>query len=286
MNSRAGALALASTNCTEFYHLVPQIVDPLDKLKDSFLVLCSDAVDDLIGKSVGDAGRTSNDCKDKYMFIEVPDLLNAEQLQRIQEIAAKANFVDGRISNPHSDVKKNLQIDYSDQHFQESSKIIADALMQNETVQNYGFVSRFAPPLMCRYRPGMSYGKHYDSAYLPMRPSPLRSDLSSTIFLVEPDSYEGGELQVSLGSETLRIKGAAGSAFLYPSTSIHEVLPVTLGERLVAITFIESRIKDENERYLLYSLNEVSALEGFNISQENRLLLQYVSANLERKWSS
>jgi len=232
------------------------------------------------------ADRTTNDCEDKYMFIEVPDLLNVAQLQRIQEIAAEANFVDGRISNPHSDVKKNLQIDYSDQHFKESSKIIADALMQNETVQNYALVSRFAPPLICRYQPGMSYGKHYDSAFLPLRPTPLRSDLSSTIFLAEPETYGGGELRIELASKELIFKGAAGSAILYPSTSIHEVMPVTSGERLVAITFIESRIKDENERYLLYLLNEVAALEGFNISAENRMRLQYVCANLERKWSN
>lgn len=220
------------------------------------------------------------------MFIEIPDVLNAAQIERIQEIAAKANFVDGRISNPHSDVKKNLQIDYGDQHFQESSQIITEGLMRNETLQNYALVSRFAPPLMCRYRPGMAYGKHSDSAFLPMRPSPLRSDLSSTIFLAEPDTYEGGELKVELGSKSLLVKGAAGSAILYPSTTIHEVMPVTSGERLVAITFIESRIKDENERYLLYSLNEIAALEGFNIDPENRMRLQYVCASLERKWSN
>jgi PKHD-type hydroxylase len=220
------------------------------------------------------------------MFIEVPDLLTAAQVQRVKELAGKAKFVDGRVSNPHSDVKKNLQIDFGDPHFQEASRIVADALMQNETVQNYALVSRFAPPLICRYRSGMSYGRHYDSAFLPLRPTPLRSDLSSTIFLSEPETYEGGELRVELASKHVLFKGSAGSAILYPSTSIHEVRPVTSGERLVAITFIESRIKDENERYLLYSLNEIAALEGFNISEENRMRLQHICANLERKWSN
>ena len=220
------------------------------------------------------------------MFIEVPDLLDAAQVQHIQELVTKANFVDGRISNPHSDVKKNLQIDYGDPQFQDLSKLVADALMANETVQNYACVSRFAPPLICRYQTGMSYGRHYDAAFLPLRPTPLRSDLSGTVFLSDPDTYEGGELRVELASKQLLFKGAAGSAILYPSTSIHEVMPVTSGERLVAITFIESRIKDENERYLLYLLNEIAALEGFNISEENRMRLQYVCANLERKWSS
>ncbi len=220
------------------------------------------------------------------MFIEVPNLLNAAQIERIQEIAAKAKFVDGRISNPHNEAKKNLQIDHNDPLYQESTKMLAEAMMRNETVQNYAFASRFAPPLMCRYGSDMAYGKHADSAFLQIGRTPFRSDLSGTIFLSDPDTYEGGELTIHLGSKAVRIKGAAGSVILYPSTSIHEVSPVTSGERLVAITFIESQIMDENKRHLLYSLNEIAALEGFNISWDNRVLLQHVCASLHRMWST
>ena len=220
------------------------------------------------------------------MFIEVPDILNAHQIKRIQEIAASANFVDGRISNPHNKAKKNLQIDHNDPLYQESTKILAEAMVRNETVHNYAFISRLAPPLMCRYRPDMNYGKHADSAFLPIGQTPFRSDLSSTIFLADPDTYEGGELIIHLGNKSVSVKGAVGSAILYPSTTIHEVLPVTSGERLVAITFIESQIMDEQKRHLLYTLNEVAALEGFNISWDNRVLLQHVSASLHRMWST
>ena len=220
------------------------------------------------------------------MFIEVPDLLNAAQIKRLQEIAAQAKFVDGRISNPHNEAKKNRQIDHGDPLYQESSQLMAEAMMQNESVRNFAFASRFAPPLLCRYGSDMAYGKHADAAFLQIGQTPFRSDLSSTIFLADPDTYEGGELKIHLGNKAVSVKGAAGSAILYPSTTIHEVSPVTSGERLVAITFIESQIMDENKRHLLYSLNEVAALEGFNISWDNRVALQHVCYSLHRMWST
>ena len=114
----------------------------------------------------------------------------------------------------------------------------------------------------------------------------IRSDISCTIFLEHPEAYEGGELTIHLGDKTVSVKGKAGSAVLYPSTTIHEVMPVTKGERLVAITFIESQIIDEHKRDLLYTLNEVAALEGYNISWDNRVQLQHVSASLHRMWST
>ena len=100
------------------------------------------------------------------------------------------------------------------------------------------------------------------------------------------EEYEGGELKIHLGDKSISVKGDAGSAVMYPSTTIHEVMPVTRGERLVAITFIESQIIDEQKRDLLYTLNEVAALEGYNMSWDNRMLLQHVSASLHRMWSA
>ncbi len=220
------------------------------------------------------------------VFIEVPDVLNAAQVARMQEIAAKAKFVDGRVSNPHNQAKRNLQIDHKDPLYQESTQTLADAMMQNEAVKNFTFMMRFAPPLMCRYQPDMTYGKHSDSAFLNLGQTPFRSDVSSTIFLVEPDTYEGGELTIHLGSKTVRVKGQAGSAVLYPSTTIHEVAPVTSGERLVAITFIQSQIIDEHRRYLLYQLKEIAALEGYNMKWDNRVMLQHVCESLHRMWST
>jgi PKHD-type hydroxylase len=220
------------------------------------------------------------------MITEVPSLLTAAQVKQLRDLAATAKFVDGRISNPHNETKKNLQLDQDDAVYLESSKVLAEALLGNEEVKNFSFINRFAPPLICRYEPDMSYGKHADNAFVNVGQTKIRSDISCTIFLSHPESYEGGELAIHMGSRTVEVKGAAGSAVLYPSTSIHEVLPVTQGERLVAITFIESQVMDEHKRELLYTLNEVAALEGYNISWDNRVLLQHVSASLHRMWST
>ena len=220
------------------------------------------------------------------MFIEVPDLLSPAQVQRLRDIAASANFVDGRISNPNNKAKNNLQLDHTDAHYQESAKIMGEALFQNESVKNYTFMFRIAPPLMCRYKPDMSYGIHSDNAFINVGQGVLRSDISCTIYLSDPESYEGGELTIHLGNRTVAVKLAAGSAVLYPSTTLHEVKPVISGERLVAITFIESQIMDEQKRFLLYQLNEVAALEGYNISWDNRVMLHHISASLHRMWST
>ena len=217
------------------------------------------------------------------MFKEMPDLLNAGQVAELKRIAASANFVDGRISNPHSKVKQNLQL-HDESAYQASSKLMLQALFGHEDFRNYAFPVAIFPPLMTRYTPNMRYGAHADAAFLQLGNMSLRSDLSCTIFLNDPASYEGGALCIQLGTRDVRFRGQPGSAIVYPSTTMHEVEPVTKGERLVAITFIQSRIADEFQRELLYELNEVAALEGLTMQPENFTRLQLVQANLLRYW--
>lgn len=220
------------------------------------------------------------------MFLEIDDILGPHELDRLKEIAAATRFLEGRISNPHNQTKNNLQADLGEPGYRESSQLVFQALWRNETFRNYVFPKRIAPPLLCRYQPGMSYGRHSDSAFMPMQPEPLRSDVSLTVWLNDPATYKGGELVIHLGGKPVVIKGGAGSAIVYPSTTIHEVTPVTEGERLVAITFVESQIGDERCRDLLYTLNEVAALEGLNMAWNNRLRLEHVRQSLHRIWSS
>jgi len=220
------------------------------------------------------------------MFMEIAQVLTPEEVRRLQEIARSATFVDGRISNPHNPTKQNLQVDTRISGYQDSSRIVAEGLQRNEELHRFTFPVRIAPPLLCKYAPGMKYGRHPDAAFLPMQPTPLRSDVSCTIFLTDPAAYEGGELTIHLGSRPILVKGPAGSAVVYPSTTIHEVLPVRTGERLVSITFIQSQIVDEKQRELLYTLNEVAALEGLNMQWDNRMRLEHVRHSLHRMWSS
>jgi PKHD-type hydroxylase len=219
------------------------------------------------------------------MFLEIADVLTPEEVGQLRALAARARFVDGRISSPHSTVKDNLQIDHDDEAYTQSSRLMAQALQRNEQFRNFTFPNLMAPPLLARYQPGMKYGVHSDSAVIQLGQRQLRSDVSCTIFLNEPEAYEGGALAVWLGDRKLEFKLPPGSAVIYPSTTLHEVTPVTSGERLVGITFIESQIADPALRELLYELDEVAALEGNNMSDVNRVRLQHVRTNLRRMWS-
>jgi PKHD-type hydroxylase len=219
------------------------------------------------------------------LFLELPDVLSPDEVSRLRGLAATARFVDGRQSNPHSIVKNNLQINLADPAHQEASRLMAAALQRSEAFRGFAMPRTVAPPLLAKYDPGMNYGVHSDSAVMALPGRSIRSDLSCTIFLAEPDSYEGGELSVQLGGRAIDFKGAAGSAIVYPSHTLHEVKPVSSGERLVGLTFIESLIRDPALRDLLYQLDEISAEEGLKMNWESRTRLQYVRNNLRRLWT-
>lgn len=216
------------------------------------------------------------------MFKEM-QLLQEPAIAELRQIAASAQFVDGRISNPHNQAKQNQQL-HDPELYQKSAQILLRALMADEDFRNFAFPAAIAPPLLTRYTPGMHYGAHADAAYIQLPNGSLRSDLSCTIFLSEPASYEGGSLRIRLGTRDVRFKGAPGTAIVYPSDTLHEVEPVTNGERLVGITFIQSRLPDPFRRNLLYELNEVAALEGLNMSPDNFSRLQLVQQQLLRTW--
>ena len=219
------------------------------------------------------------------MFLEIPDLLAPAETARLVAIARQGRFVDGRISNPHSQVKNNLHHDRADPAFTEASKVLANALMRSEAFRAFALPRRLASPTLTKHGPGMAYGVHCDSASIMAEPRPLRSDLSCTVFLAEPSTYEGGELVIHLGTRPVPFKGAAGSCLVYPSTTLHEVREVSSGERMVGITFIESQIADGGRRELLYELSEVAALEGLKMSWTGRTRLGAVASNLKRMWS-
>jgi PKHD-type hydroxylase len=213
----------------------------------------------------------------------VVKILSPQQVAECRDIAANATFVDGKVSNPHNKAKQNEQL-HEQTAYRKSARLILEAMSASPEFLEFVFPAQIAPPLLTRYRPGMRYGAHADAAYLPLPAGTLRSDISCTIFLNEPESYEGGALHIRLGDADLRFKLQPGEAILYPSDTLHEVEPVTEGERLVAITFIQSRVPDPFRRSLLFELNEIAALEGNNMSPENFSRMQLVQANLLRYW--
>ena len=211
-------------------------------------------------------------------------LLNPGEIAECRRIAASTTFVDGRATNPHNKSKNNQQL-HDPAASQASSQIMLKAFGRSEEFREFAFPQMIAPPLLTRYQSGQYYGAHADAAFINLGNHIIRSDLSCTIFLSEPESYEGGALHVRLQDGSLRFKLKAGEAIIYPSDTFHEVEEVTRGERLVAITFIQSQIKDPFRRTLLFDLNEVAALEGLSMKPENFSRLQLVQANLLRYWA-
>ena len=211
-------------------------------------------------------------------------LLSAGEVAECRKIAANTQFVDGRATNPHNKSKNNQQL-HDPAAGQASAQIMLQAFARSEEFREFAFPARIAPPLLTKYQPGQYYGAHADAAYIHLGPNNvIRSDLSCTIFLSDPDSYEGGALHIRLQDGDIRFRLRPGEAIIYPSDTFHEVEKVSRGERLVAITFIQSQIKDPFRRNLLFDLNEVAALEGLNMRPENFARLQLVQSNLLRYW--
>jgi PKHD-type hydroxylase len=222
---------------------------------------------------------------EKQMILELLDVLSEAELGELRDLAARSTFIDGRASNVGFAEKLNLQADPNAASTAAAAKVVSAALMRTSRFAEFAFPKRMLPPMLTRYTVGMKYGPHADAALLASKTGPLRSDLSATIFLNDPAAYEGGELVLHMGARSLPMKSKAGGAIIYPSTTLHEVAPVRSGERLVAITFIESFIPEEADRDIVFEIGEISALEGENMHWANRMRLEVVRQNLTRRWS-
>ena len=220
------------------------------------------------------------------MLLKIRNLLSTSEITKLVALSREMRFVDGRVSNPANTTKNNLQADNADPKYVESVQMVNAAMARSREFVDFAMPKQIAPPLLCRYVPGMQYGAHADSALLQIGTRSLRSDISCTVFINDPASYDGGELSIGIGNLAIPFKGAPGEAILYPSTTLHEVVPVRAGERLVSITFIESYIADEHKRTQVYELNEIAALEGLAMRWESRVRLDVVRQNLMRMWST
>ena len=217
------------------------------------------------------------------MFNTIENVLNAAEIEELRAIAARATFIDGRASAPGASVKNNLVM--GDRAlFDRSAQLVADALYRSEDFRVFALPKAMMPPVLTRYGTGMYYGTHTDAAFMSYPGRLLRSDLSCTVFLSDPDSYEGGELVARFGNAELRLRAPAGAAILYPSTTLHRVEEVTRGERLVALTFIQSQVADSENRETLYELGEIAAITAEKMDVDTYTRLLHVQQNLLRKW--
>lgn len=217
------------------------------------------------------------------MLAIIPDVLSPESLVTINAALKDAPFEPGKATAKGRaiDIKHNLQLSPQAPSAAALHQQIVGALSANPQFQNLVFPGRYMPPLIARYLPGMGYGRHVDSVY--MGSPTMRSDISVTLFLNNPDDYEGGELclETMTGEEAHKLP--AGHAIVYDTNLIHRVAEVTRGERLVAVTWVQSLVRDDLMRHILYDFWQVwKSLEQVAPDSEESLLQCKAYHNLLR----
>ena len=191
------------------------------------------------------------------MLLEIPQLLNQAQLDKIHELLRPARFVDGKLTAGRvaSQVKQNEELAQEPEMLQRLYRIVMASVGHSEIFRSAALPARVADFIFARYQPGMRYGDHVDDPIMGQGPK-FRTDVSMTIFLNDPQAYEGGELVIRTPFGEQQVKLPAGHAVVYPSASVHRVAEVTRGERLVALTWIQSFVRDAARRELLYELDQ------------------------------
>jgi len=222
------------------------------------------------------------------MLLVVDGVLKPDELALARAWLADAHFVDGKLSAGAAArrVKQNQELDRGAGDLERLDRLIMGALARHPMYRNGALPLHAASPLYARYRPGMTYGEHLDDPIMGTGGVLYRSDVAVTLFLSSPEEYDGGELVIRTAAGEQAVKYPAGDAVLYPASSIHRVNPVTRGERLVAVTWVQSLVRDAARRELLYGLNlaREKLLQGAPGAEETAQV-NAAYLNLVRMWS-
>ena len=224
------------------------------------------------------------------MLLHIPKVLTEAQVAQCRAIMEDAKWVDGRETSGHlaARVKHNRQVDEATPEAREMGNIIVTALERTPLFMASALPLRVFPPLFNRYEPGMAFGAHVDNAIRELTSSPVRvrTDLSATLFLTRPDEYDGGELVVDDTYGAHSVKLPAGDMILYPATSLHRVLPVTRGARLASVFWVQSMVRDDGERALLFDLDmAISQVSEATPDNPGVVALTSCYHNLLRRWA-
>lgn len=224
------------------------------------------------------------------MLIQIPDILNAEQIYRCRTMLAEAQWIDGKVTAGHQSgrAKDNMQLPEDHPASIEMGDVILAALESNPLFVSSALPRKVFPPLFNRYSGGQSFGTHVDNAIRQVTGTEhrVRTDLSATLFLSEPSEYEGGELTIEDNYGVQRVKLPAGSLILYPASSLHHVTPVTSGERLASFFWIQSMVRDDGQRTLLFDLDmSIQRLSAELPGNASVVQLTGVYHNLLRRWA-
>lgn len=226
------------------------------------------------------------------MLLHVPEILSKADVAALRARLDAADWKDGRITAGHqsAQVKRNAQLADSDPLARELGDFILAALARNTTFFAGALPRRIFPPLFNRYAGGQTFGQHVDNAVRYDRTQadapPLRTDLSATLFLAEPDEYDGGELVVEDAYGAHSIKLPAGDLVLYPASSLHEVRAVTRGARVASFFWIQSLVRSQTQRRLLFDLDvAIQSLAARTPDAPEWVRLTGVYHNLLREWA-
>ena len=227
------------------------------------------------------------------MLIAVPQVLSSDQLAEVRRLVDAGEWRDGKATAGQQSelAKRNLQLPSSDANAQAAGRIVMDAIANNGLFMSAALPDRVFPPLFNRYDAGAGHGfdSHVDNAirYLDDKSNRIRTDLSATLFLAEPDDYDGGELIVEDTYGEHAVKLPAGDMVLYPATSLHRVEPVTRGSRIASFFWIQSMVRDDGQRTLLLNMDaSIRSLAG-KLGDKDPSIVSLTGTyhNLLRRWA-
>jgi len=225
------------------------------------------------------------------MLLPIPNVLTPEQVAKARSILDRAEWIDGKATAGHQSAraKDNMQIPENHPSASEAGDMILTALGRNPLFLSAALPAQVFPPLFNRYSGGQSFGTHVDNAIRQVRETGhrIRTDLSATLFFSGPDEYDGGELVVEDTYGAHEVKLPPGHMILYPATSLHHVRPVTRGTRLCSFFWIQSLIRDDGERTILFDVdNAIQIINGQTPENPVAVQLTGVYHNLVRRWAN
>lgn len=224
------------------------------------------------------------------MLLQIPDVLTPEQVSHARRVLDQAEWVDGRVTAGHQSAraKDNMQLPEDSPAARELGQMILAALQRNPLFLSAALPLQVFPPLFNRYQGGQSFGTHVDNAIRQVTGTAhrIRTDISATLFLAGPEEYDGGELMVEDTYGVHGVKLPAGHMVIYPSTSLHHVRPVTRGARISSFFWIQSMVRDDGERTLLFDLDTAIQKVSRDLPDHpSAVQLTGIYHNLIRRWA-
>lgn len=224
------------------------------------------------------------------MLLQIPDVLSPEQLAQCRAALATADWADGRITAGYQSAKAkhNLQLSVDSPLGRELGDVIVQELGKNALFMSAALPAKVFPPMFNRYEGGGNFGVHIDNAIREVKGTThrVRTDLSATLFLSDPDEYDGGELVIEDTYGAKSVKLPAGHMILYPGTSLHKVTPVTRGTRVASFFWIQSLVREDAQRSMLFDLDNAIRKLGTDVPDNPALIqLTGIYHNLVRAWA-